>query len=524
MRKQQPINMGNNLLWIKKHSNKLFKSVLAFSIMGLMLYPIHTSAQSHVTFDGYKSTWHGGFTRYDFIMDDSTLAITPFKQPDNENFDVQNPPAGKHRCIVIAPKVPAAGNPWSWRGCYWDHQPQTEIELLHRGFYIVYISANSSLKPDKHWDAWYNYLVAKGLSAKPEFIGMSLGGEYEFTWATAHPDEVSAMYADNPYIPAEFLAKVSELAKHDVPLLHVCGSIDPLYNFCTLPVESIYQAFGSRISVIVKEGSGHHPHSLNDPKIIADFMEKSFNETKSELPGYTGKNALASWLYSDNFSYIYSSQEKKYLTCRGAVFSQPYRRYQVTIAGVDAFTTIIAPKTPAPGNPWIFRADAVKRDDTVAFALLKKGYYIVTGAVPYNYDGPTPDQWNKIYAYLLSFGFSAKPIMSGYGGAAGEAFAWAINNPGKVAGIYMVNPILTSNMMLKTNPIDSLGPLAKANIPILFVCGDKDPSLKDQSLIVQKQYKKLGGKITVIVKNNGGHYLPKGDEELIPFITKLTKQ
>jgi hypothetical protein len=21
----------------------------------------------------------------------------------------------------------AAGNPWSWRGFYWDHEPQTEV-------------------------------------------------------------------------------------------------------------------------------------------------------------------------------------------------------------------------------------------------------------------------------------------------------------------------------------------------------------------------------------------------------------
>src|ERR1700744_2749510 len=260
----QTVNMKNNFAQIKRYSNKRLKYALIFSIIGMMFCAVNAMAQSPIAFDGDKSTWHDGFTRYDFIMDDSTLVITPFKRPAYENFNIQDPPAGKHRCIVIAPKVAAPGNPWSWQACYWDHQPQTEVELLHRGFYIVYISANASLRPGKHWDAWYNYLVGKGFSAKPEFVGMSRGGEYEFTWATAHPDKVSAIYADNPYIPTELLAKVGDLAKNDVPLMHVCGSIDPLYNFCTLPVESIYHAFGSRISVIVKEGSGHHPHSLSD--------------------------------------------------------------------------------------------------------------------------------------------------------------------------------------------------------------------------------------------------------------------
>jgi hypothetical protein len=76
-----------------------------------------------LVFNGEKSTWHEGFDRYDFIMDDATLEITPFKKPDKEKFNIGDPPPGKHRCILIAPKSPAAGNPWSWRGCYWDHQP-----------------------------------------------------------------------------------------------------------------------------------------------------------------------------------------------------------------------------------------------------------------------------------------------------------------------------------------------------------------------------------------------------------------
>src|ERR1700738_1602076 len=85
-------------------------------------------------FDGGKSTWHDGFVRYDFVMDDQTLAITPFTRPEKEGFGVGAPAKGQRRCIVVVPNKPAPGNPWSWQGCYWDHQPQAEVELLHRGF------------------------------------------------------------------------------------------------------------------------------------------------------------------------------------------------------------------------------------------------------------------------------------------------------------------------------------------------------------------------------------------------------
>ena len=42
-----------------------------------------TSADVYVPFEGEKITWHG-FDRYDFIMDDATGAITPFKAPASE--------------------------------------------------------------------------------------------------------------------------------------------------------------------------------------------------------------------------------------------------------------------------------------------------------------------------------------------------------------------------------------------------------------------------------------------------------
>ena len=68
-------------------------------------------------FDGGKSTWHDGFVRYDFTMDDETLAITPFTRPEKEGFAVGAPSKGQRRCIVVVCNKPAPGNPWSWEAC-----------------------------------------------------------------------------------------------------------------------------------------------------------------------------------------------------------------------------------------------------------------------------------------------------------------------------------------------------------------------------------------------------------------------
>ncbi|HEY4325068.1 MAG TPA: hypothetical protein VGN20_13815 [Mucilaginibacter sp.] len=498
---------------MKNYTNIKFSSVawlIACFISFSILIP-QTAKSQQAVFNGEKSTWHEGFDRYDFIMDETTLAITPFKAPDGEKFGIKEPPAGKRRCVVVAPKTPAAGNPWSWRGCYWDHQPQTEVELLRRGFYIAYVSASATLRPGKEWDAWYKFLTEHGLSTKPAFIGMSRGGEFEYTWATSHPDEVSCIYADNPAIPTDILMKLGSLAKNNVPLLHVCGSFDPLFQIATLPAENIYPQFGGRISVMIKEGFGHHPHSLHNPKPIADFIEQSVNEVKRSPPDFAGASPSKLYYYSTASTYQNYPEEGAFITTRGPLFSGCYNKYIFQLPGVESFVTVIAPQKPAQGNPWVFRGDYLKRDAAVDQALLAKGFYIVTGAVPYNYDGPVLAQWNTIYKHFVDHGFSAKPVIEGDGGVAGESIAWAIENPDKVSCIYAENPILKSKVMAKIAPIDNLAPLAKASIPIMFISGSVDPSINDQSLAAAKRYKKLNGKITMIVKKGEGHYLLQND-------------
>jgi pimeloyl-ACP methyl ester carboxylesterase len=479
------------------------------------------ASQTYEAFTGDKTTWHG-FDRYDFVMDEKTLTITPFKALNDEADGAKDPEKGQRRCIVVVPKEAAPGNPWSWRGCYWNHQPQVEIELLKRGFCVAYISANATLKPDKTWDAWYAFLTAHGLSPKPAFIGMSRGGEYSYMWATTHPDKVSCIYADNPGGNWGVLMKIAALATNDVPLLHVCGTIDPILGKYTLPIESMYQQFGGRISVMIKEGGGHHPHSLKDPTPIADFIEQSVKEIKTAPPAFAGDDFVKNYYYSVTNFYRYYPSEENYLTVRGPLFTACYDRYQIELTNlnVDAFTTVIAPKVAAPGNPWVFRADFVKQDAVIDQALLAKGFYIVTGAVPYNADGPDMKQWNTIYKYLTGHGFSKKPVMEGDGGAAGEAYAWAIANPDKVSCIYAENPVMHSNTA-KIQPLDNLAPLAKAGVPVLHVCGSLDPWLKDNTLVVEKRYKKLGGKITVIIRKGEGHYPLQADDPkpIVDFIT-----
>ena len=481
------------------------------------------SVKSPPTFDGGLSAWHDGFTRYDFVMDETTLAIKPFTRDEKEGFGVKDPEKGQRRCVVVAPKTPAPGNPWSWRGCYFDHQPQTEVELLRRGFHIAYISANTNLKPGKEWEAWYTFLTdGHGLSKKPAFIGMSRGGEYAYTWSVFHPDKVACIYADNPGGNIDVLTRVGLLASNDVPLLHVCGSIDPLLGRVSTPIETAYQQFGGRISLMIKEGFGHHPHSLRDPKPIADFIEQSVQPANNALPAFVGLKPSRTFFYSTENTFRDFPGEGTYITLRGPQFTNCYNRYYFELTGVEGTITVIEPKTPAAGNPWVFRAGFVGRDAAVDLALLAKGYYIVTGPVSYNADGPQRPAWDTDYKHLTSHGFSTKPVMEGNGGGAGEAYAWAIENPDKVLCIYAENPILRSKMS-KTPPLDNLAALAKAGVNVMHVCGGMDPLLEQQTRVAEKRYAEFGGKMTVIVKPGVGHY-PLAPEDAKPVVEFITSQ
>jgi len=239
-------------------------------------------------FPGSKSVWHG-YAKYDFDLD------------------------GRACCVVVPARV-APGTPWIWRARFWGHEPQTDLALLSKGFHVVYMDVAGlygSPRAVAHWNAFYEYLTGEcGFARKPALEGMSRGGLIVFNWAAANPERVSCIYADAPVCdikswpggkgkadvhPDEWQACLKEyalteqealefrdnpidhlepLANAAVPLLHVCGAADtgvPV-DENTAIVEQRYRALGGSIQVILKEGCGHHPHSLEDPAPIVDFI------------------------------------------------------------------------------------------------------------------------------------------------------------------------------------------------------------------------------------------------------------
>src|ERR1700738_4474664 len=317
-----------------------------------------TAADVYVPFEGEKTTWHEGFDRYDFTMDDSSGAITPITAPASEvtSFGIDDSvKGGKRRCVVVVPKKAAPGNPWSWQGRYWNHQPQTEVELLRRGFHIAFVAPDPG-RQGKAWDVWYKFLTENhGLAKKGAFIGMSKGGVNEFNWGVNNPEKVACIYADNPALYDDDVPKLPALSKYDVPLLHIVGTEDMLLQRHTLVVENIYHQLGGAITVMIKEGHAHHPHSLQNAKPIADWIEQHMHPTEANRPAFVDSTFTKGHFYSLDNSFIYLKEEDTYATARGPGLVPSYDRYDGPTSGNfrTGGLSIIVPQTVAAGKPWV---------------------------------------------------------------------------------------------------------------------------------------------------------------------------
>jgi len=196
-----------------------------------------------------------------------------------------------------------------------------------------------------------------------------------------NPEKVSAIYADNPATRQEDIPKLVELARRDVPLLNVCGSLDFVLEKNTKVIENVYHQAGGRITIMIKEGAAHHPHSLQDPKPIADFIEQA-QAGPAARPALLDHTFVKSSYYSGREFLHLPPKEDTYATCRGPQFSPCYDRYDKTNrAWGTTGMTVLVPKNPAAGKPWVLRADRIDRTTSeVDLALLAKGYYIVVPA------------------------------------------------------------------------------------------------------------------------------------------------
>jgi len=243
------------------------------------------------------------------------------------------------------------------------------------------------------------------------------------------------------------------------------------------------------------------------------------------------------------------------LTCEKSLWNN-YDRYDFTYDGRNCI--VVVPGNPAAHRPWIWRARFFGHEPQTDLSLLAKGFHLVYMDVAGLFGCPAAvNHWNAFYDYLVGrCGFNPRPALEGMSRGGLIVYNWACANPEKVACIYADNPVcdfkswpagrgagkfdqpsweaclkaygLTAEQALeyKHNPIDSLGPLARAVVPVLHVCGTADTvvPMKENSDIIEKRYRELGGKITVIRKPGMDHHPHslKNPKPIVDFVLTHT--
>ena len=222
-----------------------------------------------------------------------------------------------HQAKVVSPKKrKKKNNHWIWRARFWGHEPQTDLALLKKGFHLVYIDVGDQFGNQvavERWNDFYAFIRKEyNLNEKVVLEGMSRGGLIVYNWAAQNPDKVACIYADAPVCDIKSwpgglyngkgskgswekclavfeldeesvldfegipLISCKKVAEAKIPMLHVCGAADDVvpYEENTAILAARVKELGGEIEVILKEGVGHHPHSLADPKPIVKFILK----------------------------------------------------------------------------------------------------------------------------------------------------------------------------------------------------------------------------------------------------------
>ena len=232
-----------------------------------------------------------------------------------------------------------------------------------------------------------------------------------------------------------------------------------------------------------------------------------------------------------------------------------YDRFDFQVAGKKAY--VVVPKVAASGKPWVWRARFPTYHAKVDQVLLGKGFHIAYIDVSGLFGAPKAVAvWDQFYKEMRKQGLASKVALKAVSRGGLIAYNWAKKNPEKVACIFAEVPVCdikswpggkgkgigsatdwkqaqkaygkTEAQLLvwKGNPIDDLGALAKAKVPVMHVVGVQDKVVPhdENTDVLMKNYIQAGGVMTVRAntkkpeKAHGHHFNLEAPGEIVAFI------
>jgi hypothetical protein len=220
--------------------------------------------------------------------------------------------------LIVKPKKVMEGVPWIWRAEFFDAFSFADMELLKKGWHIAYYSVCNMYGCDESLNAmkkFRDYIVEEyHLSHKCAIFGFSRGALYAVNYAAKYLQDVFVIYLDAPVLnilswpggkgigvgsqsdwieclskygldeesvksyTGNPLDKAGIIVMEQIPVIVVAGDADddvPFIENGNIFVEDI-KKLGGKVKLILKSGVGHHPHSLENPQEIVEFIMENY--------------------------------------------------------------------------------------------------------------------------------------------------------------------------------------------------------------------------------------------------------
>ena len=218
----------------------------------------------------------------------------------------------------------------------------------------------------------------------------------------------------------------------------------------------------------------------------------------------------------------------------------------------EAFVIDPPQAAKADGAPWVWYAPTFIRrlpgpeEDWMIKRFHDQGIAIAGIDVGESHGSPRGRAaYQALYEELTARrGYSKKPVLLARSRGGLMLYNWAVEHPNSVAGVAGIYPVcnlesypgignaasayeMTADQLqaglAEHNPVNRLGPLAKAKVPILHIHGDEDRvvPLETNSAQLANNYRELGGPVEIEVIKGQGHNMWKGwfqSQKLTDFI------
>lgn len=221
--------------------------------------------------------------------------------------------------LAVFPSAPANGH-WMMKMEYFGAFPDTELELLRRGWHLFYLKNTNRWGTDTDNDAKDRFaeFVSRefGLDSAFTCVGMSCGGLCSVNFASRYPHRVNFLYLDAPVMnlyscPMGFgigdvlpngwnelqeaygfdlpalltyrehpMDRLPVLTEHKIPAALIYGDSDTTvpWEENGLVMANLYRQLNLPLYLEGKKSCGHHPHGPTDVNALCDFIENSIGD------------------------------------------------------------------------------------------------------------------------------------------------------------------------------------------------------------------------------------------------------